>query len=180
MVSFEIFPIFSSPAPLSFRPSFPVPSHLILKHWASFSLQLSPEEGYVSAKEDSFFYPSHSCEEEGLADKALFRADLALVSGHNLSSFLSKLLCLIFAFQNILKSCCILCSLCFWKLNIFSSTPVVPVIQNGKNKHVKTICWICGENWFSKASYQHVELIFTSYQNFVGALVCSNFILGYL
>ncbi|XP_039733429.1 multiple PDZ domain protein isoform X8 [Pteropus medius] len=42
-------------------------------------LPLSPEEGYVSAKEDSFFYPSHSCEEEGLADKALFRADLALV-----------------------------------------------------------------------------------------------------
>ncbi|KAB0389774.1 hypothetical protein E2I00_017376, partial [Balaenoptera physalus] len=40
---------------------------------------LSPEEGYVSAKEDSFLYPPHSCEEEGLADKALFRADLALV-----------------------------------------------------------------------------------------------------
>ncbi|XP_033295677.1 multiple PDZ domain protein isoform X6 [Orcinus orca] len=42
-------------------------------------LPLSPEEGYVSAKEDSFLYPPHSCEEEGLADKALFRADLALV-----------------------------------------------------------------------------------------------------
>ncbi|XP_042637235.1 multiple PDZ domain protein [Orycteropus afer afer] len=42
-------------------------------------LLLSPEEGYVSAKEDSFFYPPHSCQEEGLADKALFRADLALV-----------------------------------------------------------------------------------------------------
>ncbi|XP_065764390.1 multiple PDZ domain protein isoform X1 [Muntiacus reevesi] len=43
-------------------------------------LPLSPEEGYVSAKEDSFLYPPHSCEEEGLADKALFRADLALVN----------------------------------------------------------------------------------------------------
>uniref|UniRef100_A0A2K6GDQ0 Multiple PDZ domain crumbs cell polarity complex component n=1 Tax=Propithecus coquereli TaxID=379532 RepID=A0A2K6GDQ0_PROCO len=42
-------------------------------------LPLSPEEGYVSAKEDSFLYPPHSCGEEGLADKALFRADLALV-----------------------------------------------------------------------------------------------------
>ncbi|XP_054989730.1 multiple PDZ domain protein isoform X6 [Sorex araneus] len=42
-------------------------------------LPLSPEEGYISAKEDSFFYLPHSCEKEGLADKALFRADLALV-----------------------------------------------------------------------------------------------------
>ncbi|XP_032978740.1 multiple PDZ domain protein isoform X4 [Rhinolophus ferrumequinum] len=42
-------------------------------------LPLSPEEGYVSAKEDSFLYPPQSCEEEGLSDKALFRADLALV-----------------------------------------------------------------------------------------------------
>ncbi|XP_006756121.1 PREDICTED: multiple PDZ domain protein isoform X1 [Myotis davidii] len=42
-------------------------------------LPLSPEEGYVSAKEDSFLYPPHSFQEEGLADKALFRADLALV-----------------------------------------------------------------------------------------------------
>lgn len=81
---------------LSLCPPFP-PSfvfslfhELLLKHWASFSLQLSPEEGYVSAKEDSFLYPPHSCEEEGLADKALFRADLALVSGHDLSNFLSK------------------------------------------------------------------------------------------
>ncbi|XP_021583874.2 multiple PDZ domain protein isoform X10 [Ictidomys tridecemlineatus] len=45
-------------------------------------LPLSPEEGYVSAKEDSFLYPPHSCEEQGLADKALFRADLALVDTH--------------------------------------------------------------------------------------------------
>ncbi|KAK2119758.1 hypothetical protein P7K49_001144 [Saguinus oedipus] len=42
-------------------------------------LLLSPEEGYVSAKENSFLYSPHSCEEEGLADKPLFRADLALV-----------------------------------------------------------------------------------------------------
>uniref|UniRef100_A0A452V1Q5 Multiple PDZ domain protein n=1 Tax=Ursus maritimus TaxID=29073 RepID=A0A452V1Q5_URSMA len=42
-------------------------------------LPLSPEEGYVSAKEDSFLHPPHSCEEEGLADRVLFRADLALV-----------------------------------------------------------------------------------------------------
>ncbi|XP_070336612.1 multiple PDZ domain protein isoform X2 [Odocoileus virginianus] len=46
-------------------------------------LPLSPEEGYVSAKEDSFLYLPHSCEEEGLADKALFRADLALVSAND-------------------------------------------------------------------------------------------------
>ncbi|CAK6434028.1 unnamed protein product [Pipistrellus nathusii] len=46
-------------------------------------LPLSPEEGYVSAKEDSFLYPPLSCQEEGLADKALFRADLALVDTSN-------------------------------------------------------------------------------------------------
>ncbi|KAM9675369.1 multiple PDZ domain protein isoform 4-T5 [Dama dama] len=46
-------------------------------------LPLSPEEGYVSAKEDSFLYPPHSREEEGLADKALFRADLALVNAND-------------------------------------------------------------------------------------------------
>ncbi|KAF6125823.1 multiple PDZ domain crumbs cell polarity complex component [Phyllostomus discolor] len=51
----------------------------IVKIGVSKPLPLSPEEGYVSAKEDSFLYPPHSCEEEGLADKALFRADLALV-----------------------------------------------------------------------------------------------------
>ncbi|XP_070598665.1 multiple PDZ domain protein isoform X1 [Erythrolamprus reginae] len=42
-------------------------------------LPLSPEEGYVSAKEDSFFYTAQSFEEEGLTDSALFRAELALV-----------------------------------------------------------------------------------------------------
>ncbi|XP_067320496.1 multiple PDZ domain protein isoform X10 [Anolis sagrei] len=42
-------------------------------------LPLSPEEGYVSAKEDSFFYTAQSFEEEGLADSALFHAELALV-----------------------------------------------------------------------------------------------------
>ncbi|XP_020041616.2 multiple PDZ domain protein isoform X6 [Castor canadensis] len=42
-------------------------------------LPLSPEEGYVSAKEDSFLSTPHPCEEQGLAGKALFRADLALV-----------------------------------------------------------------------------------------------------
>ncbi|XP_058528338.1 multiple PDZ domain protein isoform X2 [Ochotona princeps] len=42
-------------------------------------LPLSPEEGYVSAKEESFLYPPHSSEDEGLTDTALFRADLALV-----------------------------------------------------------------------------------------------------
>ncbi|XP_073201503.1 multiple PDZ domain protein isoform X7 [Lepidochelys kempii] len=42
-------------------------------------LPLSPEEGYVSAKEDSFFYTAQSLEEEGPVDAALFRAELALV-----------------------------------------------------------------------------------------------------
>ncbi|NXJ79745.1 MPDZ protein, partial [Trogon melanurus] len=42
-------------------------------------LPLSPEEGYVSAKEDCFFYTSKSLEEEGPADAALFHAELALV-----------------------------------------------------------------------------------------------------
>ncbi|KAM5331380.1 multiple PDZ domain protein isoform 4-T6 [Glossophaga mutica] len=51
----------------------------IVKIGVAKPLPLSPEEGYVSAKEDSFLYTPHSCEEEGLADKALFRADLALV-----------------------------------------------------------------------------------------------------
>ncbi|KAM9367324.1 multiple PDZ domain protein [Phaethornis superciliosus] len=39
-------------------------------------LPLSPEEGYVSAKEDCFFY---TAQEEGPADSALFHAELALV-----------------------------------------------------------------------------------------------------
>ncbi|XP_033376141.1 multiple PDZ domain protein isoform X19 [Parus major] len=42
-------------------------------------LPLSPEEGYVSAKEDCFFYTAQPLEEEGPADAALFRAELALV-----------------------------------------------------------------------------------------------------
>uniref|UniRef100_A0A8B9UBA3 Multiple PDZ domain protein n=1 Tax=Anas zonorhyncha TaxID=75864 RepID=A0A8B9UBA3_9AVES len=42
-------------------------------------LPLSPEEGYVSAKEDCFFYTAQSFEEEGPADAALFHADLAMV-----------------------------------------------------------------------------------------------------
>ncbi|XP_040818737.1 multiple PDZ domain protein isoform X1 [Ochotona curzoniae] len=46
-------------------------------------LPLSPEEGYVSAKEESFLYPPHSSEDEGLTDAALFRADLALVDTHD-------------------------------------------------------------------------------------------------
>ncbi|NXG23766.1 MPDZ protein, partial [Grallaria varia] len=42
-------------------------------------LPLSPEEGYVTAKEDCFFYTAQSLEEEGPADAALFHAELALV-----------------------------------------------------------------------------------------------------
>ncbi|NWW58995.1 MPDZ protein, partial [Ifrita kowaldi] len=42
-------------------------------------LPLSPEEGYVSAKEDCFFYTAQSLEEAGPADAALFHAELALV-----------------------------------------------------------------------------------------------------
>ncbi|NXM61672.1 MPDZ protein, partial [Illadopsis cleaveri] len=42
-------------------------------------LPLSPEEGYLSAKEDCFFYTAQSLEEEGPADAALFHAELALV-----------------------------------------------------------------------------------------------------
>ncbi|XP_038258136.1 multiple PDZ domain protein isoform X17 [Dermochelys coriacea] len=42
-------------------------------------LPLSPEEGYISAKEDSFFYSAQTLEEEGPVDAALFHAELALV-----------------------------------------------------------------------------------------------------
>nr|XP_033774814.1 multiple PDZ domain protein isoform X2 [Geotrypetes seraphini] len=42
-------------------------------------LPLSPEEGYVSAKDDSFFYTAQSFEEEEPAEAALFHAELALV-----------------------------------------------------------------------------------------------------
>ncbi|XP_031233602.1 multiple PDZ domain protein isoform X7 [Mastomys coucha] len=42
-------------------------------------LPLSPEEGYVSAKEDAFLCSPHTCKETGQSDKALFRADLALI-----------------------------------------------------------------------------------------------------
>ncbi|KAM6182197.1 multiple PDZ domain protein [Erethizon dorsatum] len=46
-------------------------------------LPLSPEEGYVSAKEDSFLYPPLSCKGQGLPAKALCKADLALVDTHD-------------------------------------------------------------------------------------------------
>ncbi|XP_037058590.1 multiple PDZ domain protein isoform X15 [Peromyscus leucopus] len=49
-------------------------------------LPLSPEEGYVSAKEDAFLRPPHSCKEPGLPDKALFRADLALIDAPDAES----------------------------------------------------------------------------------------------
>ncbi|XP_040613172.1 multiple PDZ domain protein isoform X18 [Mesocricetus auratus] len=49
-------------------------------------LPLSPEEGYVSAKEDAFLCPPHSCKEPGLTDKALFRADLALIDAPDAES----------------------------------------------------------------------------------------------
>ncbi|XP_051019673.1 multiple PDZ domain protein isoform X2 [Acomys russatus] len=49
-------------------------------------LPLSPEEGYVSAKEDAFLCPPHSCKEPGLPDKALFRADLALTDAPDAES----------------------------------------------------------------------------------------------
>uniref|UniRef100_A0A8D2PDG8 Multiple PDZ domain protein n=1 Tax=Zosterops lateralis melanops TaxID=1220523 RepID=A0A8D2PDG8_ZOSLA len=54
-------------------------------------LPLSPEEGYVSAKEDCFFYTAQSLEEEGPADAALFHAELALVSGPTYHRFLQSL-----------------------------------------------------------------------------------------
>ncbi|XP_063177555.1 multiple PDZ domain protein isoform X24 [Chroicocephalus ridibundus] len=51
----------------------------IVKIGVAKPLPLSPEEGYVSAKEDCFFYTAQSLEEEGPADAALFHAELALV-----------------------------------------------------------------------------------------------------
>ncbi|KAE8632899.1 hypothetical protein XENTR_v10001709 [Xenopus tropicalis] len=42
-------------------------------------LPLSPEEGSVSAKEDTLFYTAQSYAEEGLSDAPLFHAELALV-----------------------------------------------------------------------------------------------------
>ncbi|NXK15952.1 MPDZ protein, partial [Arenaria interpres] len=51
----------------------------IVKIGVAKPLPLSPEEGYVSAKEDCFFYTAQSFEEEGPADAALFHAELALV-----------------------------------------------------------------------------------------------------
>ncbi|XP_021055578.1 multiple PDZ domain protein isoform X1 [Mus pahari] len=49
-------------------------------------LPLSPEEGYVSAKEDAFLCSPHTCKEAGLSDKALFRADLALIDAPDAES----------------------------------------------------------------------------------------------
>ncbi|NXI50462.1 MPDZ protein, partial [Chloroceryle aenea] len=51
----------------------------IVKIGVAKPLPLSPEEGYVSAKEDCFFYTAQSLEEEGPAGAALFHAELALV-----------------------------------------------------------------------------------------------------
>ncbi|XP_057640810.1 multiple PDZ domain protein isoform X11 [Chionomys nivalis] len=49
-------------------------------------LPLSPEEGYVSGKEDAFLCSPHPCKEPGLPDKALFRADLALIDASDVES----------------------------------------------------------------------------------------------
>ncbi|XP_021108511.1 multiple PDZ domain protein isoform X3 [Heterocephalus glaber] len=46
-------------------------------------LLLSPEEGYISAKEEYFLYSPLSCKEHSLPAKALCRADLALVDTQN-------------------------------------------------------------------------------------------------
>ncbi|XP_023571591.1 multiple PDZ domain protein isoform X2 [Octodon degus] len=46
-------------------------------------LPLSPEEGYVSAKEGSFLSPPLSCEEQGLPATVLRGPDLALVDAHD-------------------------------------------------------------------------------------------------
>ncbi|KAM4807958.1 multiple PDZ domain protein [Rhinophrynus dorsalis] len=43
-------------------------------------LPLSPEEGSVSAKEDTAFYSAQSYDEEGLTDVPIFHAELALVN----------------------------------------------------------------------------------------------------
>lgn len=120
---FQFFPpplIFFSPLLYFPFPSLfsvlPLFCELILKHWTSFSLQLSPEEGYVSAKEDSFLYLPHSCEEEGLADKALFRADLALVSCDlAYQAFFQNLTCLIFAFSKHSEVLLYSLFIIFWK-----------------------------------------------------------------
>uniref|UniRef100_A0A8C3KEC4 Multiple PDZ domain protein n=1 Tax=Calidris pygmaea TaxID=425635 RepID=A0A8C3KEC4_9CHAR len=63
----------------------------IVKIGVAKPLPLSPEEGYVSAKEDCFFYTAQSLEEEGPADAALFHAELALVSGPTYQRFLKSL-----------------------------------------------------------------------------------------
>ncbi|XP_073524158.1 multiple PDZ domain protein isoform X3 [Phyllobates terribilis] len=42
-------------------------------------LPLSPEEGYISAKDDSAFYTAHLYDEEGSIDAPIFHAELALV-----------------------------------------------------------------------------------------------------
>ncbi|XP_073428279.1 multiple PDZ domain protein isoform X7 [Dendrobates tinctorius] len=42
-------------------------------------LPLSPEEGYISAKDDSAFYTAHLFDEEGSNDAPIFHAELALV-----------------------------------------------------------------------------------------------------
>ncbi|KAM5193514.1 LOW QUALITY PROTEIN: multiple PDZ domain protein [Mantella aurantiaca] len=42
-------------------------------------LPLSPEEGYISAKDESLFYSAHSYDEEGPNDAPLFHAELAMV-----------------------------------------------------------------------------------------------------
>ncbi|KAM9330677.1 multiple PDZ domain protein-like [Gastrophryne carolinensis] len=42
-------------------------------------LPLSPEEGFVSAKDESLFYTAHSYKDEGPSDAPLFHAELAMV-----------------------------------------------------------------------------------------------------
>lgn len=94
MWSFQNCPVgflFSPPVPFLLCLPFTVLSFLGTGPHTVLSLQLSPEEGYVSAKEESFLYPPHSSEDEGLTDAALFRADLALVSGDASQAFFTSL-----------------------------------------------------------------------------------------
>lgn len=91
----------SSPSFLSLFAVVPLSHELIS---TTILLQLSTEEGYVSAKEDSFLSTPHPCEEQGLAGKALFRADLALVSGYNLPSLIFKYLSISLPFKIFWRS----------------------------------------------------------------------------
>uniref|UniRef100_A0A8C0FEW8 Multiple PDZ domain protein n=1 Tax=Bubo bubo TaxID=30461 RepID=A0A8C0FEW8_BUBBB len=116
-------------------------------------LPLSPEEGYVSAKEDCFFYTAQSLEEEGPADAALFHAELALVDSSEAdladeSTFESQYLPESDVFQASMIA--LHGSACSSELDYSFALPLsTPKQKSAVGNSLETACWHWQVSWLA-------------------------------